>query len=41
MLKIESGRALGAGAKEAEPLHIIPIAFVAVASMSCCISQDA
>ncbi|RMZ67242.1 cation efflux family [Pyrenophora seminiperda CCB06] len=30
-LIIESGRALGAGAKEHEPLHIIPIAFVATA----------
>ena len=31
-LIIESGRALGAGAKESEELHIIPIAFVAIAS---------
>lgn len=30
-LIIESGRALGAGAKESEELHIIPIAFVATA----------
>ena len=33
-LIIESGRALGAGARESEELHIIPIAFVATASMS-------
>ena len=31
-LIIESGRALGGGAREAEELHIIPIAFVATAS---------
>jgi hypothetical protein len=31
-LIIESGRALGAGAKASEELHIIPIAFVATAS---------
>ncbi|KAL6702731.1 hypothetical protein ACN47E_001013 [Coniothyrium glycines] len=30
-LIIESGRALGAGARDSEELHIIPIAFVAVA----------
>jgi len=34
-LIIESGRALGGGAKESEELHIIPIAFVATASKSC------
>jgi hypothetical protein len=31
-LIIESGRALGAGAKESEALHIIPIIFVSIAS---------
>lgn len=38
-LIIESGRALGAGAKESEELHIIPIAFVATASKSTIPSQ--
>ncbi|OAL55437.1 hypothetical protein IQ07DRAFT_582924 [Pyrenochaeta sp. DS3sAY3a] len=33
-LIIESGRSLGGGAKESEELHIIPIAFVAVAIFS-------
>ena len=31
-IQIESGRALGAGAKESEALHLIPIIFVSVAS---------
>jgi hypothetical protein len=30
--QIESGRALGGGAKESEQLHIIPIIFVSIAS---------
>lgn len=33
-LIIESGRALGAGARESESLHIIPIIFVGIASKS-------
>jgi divalent metal cation (Fe/Co/Zn/Cd) transporter len=32
--QIESGRALGGGAKESEELHIIPIIFVSIASQS-------
>lgn len=39
-LIIESGRALGGGAKESEELHIIPIAFVATASKSCALSTS-